>query len=121
MTVMNGLLKNTERGDKGCIVMDERLKGIKRRNEDDCLFREDIDYLIQQAEEKESYKQNYNRVMSDVVRVGRERDNYYYQNQRYKEALEEIQEYVSSTSFNESYWDVLVIDTFINKALEGKS
>lgn len=39
----------------------------------------------------------------------------------YKVALEEIKEYVDSTNFHESYWDVFVINKIISKALKGES
>ena len=42
------------------------------------------------------------------------------ENQRYKEALEEIREYVDSTNFDESYWDIFVINKIIDKGLKAE-
>lgn len=117
--------------------MDEQLKQLKKDYE--IGFPINIDWLIQQAErvpelesEVESYCNNYNRAMSDVIKVGRERDNYFYKNQRYKEALVEVRDcidmfYDNGTprrirpEFSSLVGFIHVMDSTCNKLLKGES
>lgn len=79
---------------------------------------------VQELElEIESYSKNYNRVMSDVIRVARERDNYFYENQSYREALEF---YAGENNYEMEWCDALPAVTFdggkiARQALKGES
>ena len=93
--------------------MDKRLEEIKNQLErfsapqnKPCLFREDADWLIQQAEKAEVWHDAYRKEVEHGNELVKE-------NQRYKEALEDIK--INSRS------DVNRAIEKACKALEGES
>ncbi|MCG5104422.1 hypothetical protein [Oceanobacillus alkalisoli] len=97
--------------------MTDRLKGIQGNWEyERCIKPEDVDYLLERVEELEFQQESLREKRTwDRKRM----KEYWNENKRYKQALENIEELWANREFNDNLaWDMLLES---RQALKGES